>query len=252
MVFDPDDPGREWKVFAYKYLWTPDGNFTATRRYSGIISAWAGTPGQAWENEGITFAAAPGYPPPPYDEHARVRLNELDPSLADVTLYARPSAVYAQGALLMTLSAYAGQETPDRIVMIVSLDHGKTWQYVGTPLRLADLAALGPYTRLGGASLLMQGGKAYLAAVFGDAQTAGLGTHIFAFDDVSKGALKRDAAGKPQVVRVLPRFSAAPTAIGGGYAAYTDNCFGEMLTGEHSGLRRMFQIFKTGVKPSGK
>jgi hypothetical protein len=253
VVFDPDDPGQEWKFYAYKYLWTADQNFQAARRYSVIVYSSAAKPELGLSAEKWMFSAKADYPPAPYADLVAVKLDSLDPSLADVTMYTRPSALYVNGVILMSLSAFTDKQAPDRVIMISSSDHGKTWQYMGTPLTAADAARVGSYTHLGGATLLRQGERIYLSAVFGDAQVAGMGTYVFSFDDIMHGSLKRDEkTGAPVTVQYMPRHSLQPTDVGGGYAAYTDACPFGMLTGEHSGVRKMFKLFKTYRKPDGQ
>jgi hypothetical protein len=252
IVYDPSDPdsARAWKLYAYRYIWTNDNNPAAARRYNGIVLRTAPKPDGPWSPEVWVFSAGQEYPPAPYQDLVQLRLDSLDPALGDVTMYARPSVVDAAGTLVMSLSAFTSGETPDRVVMIVSGDHGKTWRYVGAPLTAADARALG-YATLGGATLLKKGGHIYLAAVFGDGKTAGLGTFIFTFSDIAKGQLARDGkTSAPVLAKHIPRASKAPTAIGGGFAAYTDACAElGVVTGEHSGLKRVFQIFRTMKQP---
>lgn len=258
LVYDPDDPGKEWKIFAYKYFWS--GNMKLTGYYSTIVYKYAHDPFQKWSDEQWLFAARPDYPPAPYGDLVQHKLNTLSPALADVMFYTRPSVVYDQGVMLMSLSAFtqsalsnsAAGPALDRIVMIASFDHGKSWQYLGTPLSAADLPNIGPYTKLQGATLLRAEGQLYLAAVLGDKDTAGLGTFLFPFDDLAKATLQRDGKDVPVLARHIPRLSAQPTATGGGFAAYLPTCKGGIITSEFSGLRRSFQIFNSYQRPAAE
>ncbi len=250
LVYDPDDPGKEWKIFAYKYFWS--GNMKLTGYYSIIVYKYAHDPMQKWSDEQWLFSARPDYPPAPYGELVSQKLNTLSPALADVAFYTRPSVVYDQGVMLMSLSAFTGNDQPDRIIVIASFDHGQNWQYLGAPLSTADLAGLGNYTKLQGATLLRDQGKLYLATVLGTAETEGAGTFLFEFDDLTKATLKRDTTTqRPVLAREIPRLSQQPTAIGGGFAAYLPECKGGILTSEFSGLRQTYQIFNSYQRPAG-
>lgn len=256
LVYDPDDRGREWKLFAYKYFWPeePDQKLKIAQHYGMIVYKYASDPAQGWSPEQWLFSPGVDYPPPPYEQMVLLKLNNLHPSLKDVVTYSRPSVVYKDGALVMTLSAFTDDAaTPDRIVMVISRDHGRSWAYAGTPLRVSDLRGIGPYTVLGGATLVQEAGTVYLAAVLGDASRSGRGTFIFGFDDLARGLLQRDTkTGAPALLKNVPLHSAAPGVMGGGFAAYSDSCRGGLLTGEHSAAPPHFQIFKTYQHPAGK
>jgi hypothetical protein len=251
IVYDPGDPGREWKIYAYKYFWAND--LRIAKRYGVIVVRHTSDPvGNKWSAEEWQFSAAPDYPPPPYQAIVETHLNALSPALGSYTSYARPSVISANGYLLMTLSAFGPQAAPEAIVLLGSADHGRSWVYMGTPLAAGDAPKVGAYTRLSGATLLMQGGRIYLAAVLGDDETANLGTFIFDFADVSAGKLARDEEGAPRLVRHIPLQSVSPTATGGGFAAYLDGCVHGVVTSELSGRTGKFQIFKTFEKPAGE
>lgn len=252
LVYDPDDKGREWKLFAYKYFWPTDPSqaLQVAQHYGVIVYKTASDPAGQWSSEQWLFSPGPDYPPPPYDQMVAHGLNAMSPELQDVLTYARPSVIYADGILLMSLSAFTGGNTPDRIVMIASRDHGASWQYVGAPLRRADVAALGPYTTLAGASLMLQNGRIYLAAALGDDTMTGRGTFVFAFDDPGHGHLARDAKGVPVLTQKFPLFAATHGPMGGGIATYTDGCAQGMFTSEQTLAGKTFQIFKTYIKPA--
>jgi len=252
IVHDPDDRGREWKLYAYKYFWPRDSaqRLAVALHYGMIVYKYSADPAQGWSAEQWLFSPAPDYPPPPYEQMILLHLNRLHPSLRDVATYSRPSVVYKDGALVMILSAFTKGAAPDRVIMIVSRDHGNSWLYVGAPLRKSDLAAIGPYTNLAGATLIEQEGKVYLAAVLGDDYRGGSGTFIFGFDDLAKGVLHRDPkTGAPVLLGQLPLHGAEPGPMGGGFAAYTDACPFGLLTSEQSLGAANFQIFKTYKKP---
>lgn len=249
IVYDPSDRGREWKLYAYKYFWS--GDKALARLYGFIVYSYASDPFGQWSTEEWILSATPENPPLPYAQIIQGHINNLNPSLSDVYFYSRPSVLVEKGVLFMTLSAYVrGREMPDRVVLLVSTDHGKKWFYAGTPLRQSDLSAMGPYTKLAGATLLREERGIYLAAVLGDAQTDGLGTFIIPFSDIAKGLLARDkATGVPFVENKISRVSQSPTSFGGGFAAYTPACPDKIMVSEFSGLTKNFHIFKTYQTP---
>jgi hypothetical protein len=252
LVYDPDDPGREWKLFAYKYFWPNDQKdaMPVARHYGVIVYKYASDPLKDWSTEQWLFSPAPGYPPPPYEQTVLLHLNQLDPSLQDVTAYARPSVIYKDHILFMTLSAFTHEVTPDKIIMIASSDHGNSWRYIGTVLQQADATAIDPTGHLAGATLLQQSTQVYLAAVLGNAQQRGVGTFILGFDDFSKGSLQRDPkTGAPVILNEIPEQVPGAGAFGGGAAAYNDACKSGMLVTEQAGNKNEFKIYHTRFKP---
>ncbi len=252
LVYDPDDPGREWKLYAYKYFWDnePEHVIQVARRYGMIVYKYATDPAGSWSTEQWLFSPASDHLPPPYGQMVSMHLNDLDTSLKNVAIYSRPSAIVKDGMLVMTLSAFTKGMMPDRIVMIVSGDHGKSWKYAGTPLSRSDLVGIGSYTRLSGASLIEQDGTVYLAAVLGDEKQHGQGTFIFAFDNFKKGILRRDPkTGVPVVLNHVPLYRSMAIPIGGGFSAYTDACPFGLLTTEQIPGTKNFHFLRTNIKP---
>lgn len=255
-VYDPDDKGNEWKVYAYRYFWMGDEKIA--RILGMIVERSAHDILGPWGRERFLFSAGPvqmsdgvhQQPPAPFSEMVEIKLNTLSPELADVYFYSRPSVIYVRKFLFMTLSAFTtSSKTPDRIVMLYSTDHGRNWRYAGTPLRQQDLAKMGDYTSLGGASLIQYNDRIFLSAVLGNKTADGLGAFIIPFDSIVKGTLARDAKGAPIVEKHHPRNSIQPSKMGGGYAAYSDFCKQGMIMSEYSDVRDSFQIFKTWKKP---
>lgn len=247
IVYDADDKGREWKLFAYRYFWAND--IPLARLYSVIVYAEASQQDMKWSNEKWIFSANDMAPPAPYAQLVEHKLNNLSPELADVYFYARPSVIMAGTDILMTLSAYIkGQDLPDRIVLIGSPDHGKTWRYLGTPLRRSDLAAMGDFAKLNGATLLIQKNQVYLATVLGNEKTVAQGTFVLPFNNLGKGSLARDTkTNAPVIANHIKLMSTKPSAEGGGYAAYTAACETGVITSEFSGLRQNYSLFKSAL-----
>jgi hypothetical protein len=262
IIHDPTDPDPlgKYKLFFYKYLWLGPSEKTKqlSRRYGMIGYRRTDSPLQRdWRSESWLFGARGataedpfGSPPEPYGGIVQYHLNDFDPSLKDMFFYARPSAAIVDGVIYMTLSAfYKADNTPDRVIMISSSDHAHTWHYVGTLLTKEDAPKMGPYTKLGGGSLIQQKGRTFFAAVLGDDEVLGLGSFIIPFEDVSKALLKKNQkTGAPIVVNKISRVSVQPAPEGGGYAAYSDMCKG-LYVSEFSGLKKNFHIFSTQKDP---
>ncbi len=250
LVYDPQDSAAPWKIFAYRYFWM--GNADFAQRYSTIVMRTAPAVTGPWSKEEWILGTAPDYPPPPYQGLVRAHINPMSAQLSGITGYARPSVVEDRGVLLMSLAAFKGPADIERIVLLASLDHGKRWVYAGTLLTRAQLAQIGAFTRISGASLLKQGQAIYLAAVFGDAQTSANGTYLFRISDPAKAKLVSNDNGVPAPVLFIDRQSAAPTPQGGGYAAFDESCPLGIVTSEYSGLLNNYRLFSTLVMPAGK
>lgn len=253
LVYDPGDPGREYKVFAYKYFWADEGQREELARlYGTIVYKYTSDPEMdQWSTEQWLFSAKRGQPPEPYGALVQHFLNDMDPSLAEMYFYSRPSAVMLGDTMYMTLSAFIrGRKTVDRTIMIASPDHGRSWRYLGTLMRHDDAHRMGKFEHYNGGSLFVKDGKLYFAAVFGDRQVSGRGTSILAFADPAQAKLKTDGkTGLPQIVDTIGLNSQAPGAYGGGHAAYNQKCEQGMLVSEFSGIRKSFQIFNTLQEP---
>jgi hypothetical protein len=249
IVYDGGDKGREWKVFAYRYFWAGDRNLA--RLYSMIVMRSATNVFEEWSEERWIFSANPSSPPAPYGRLVEHHLSRLHPSLANVTYYARPSVIVTKGILLMSLSAFTAEKTSvDRVILLASTDHGKSWRYLGAPLTSADAARNG-YTQLAGATLLLQDGAALMAAVYGNDKHEGAGTVIHRFESVPQAKLARDAAtGAPIVAAMHPLPSLQPAKTGGGFAAYDDSCENSgMIVSVLSDITKKFELFKLMKKP---
>ncbi len=255
VVYDPADVGREWKFFAYKYFW-PDGAAgmnALTKSFSLIVYKHADKDFKKWSTEDWLFSSSPDVPPMPYTPLVREFLNTKSPDLKNIRFYARPSVVYDRGALVMSLSAFENGQTPASVIMLVSVDHGKNWSYIGTVLKQADAAKLGAYTHIAGASLLKQGDKVYLAVTPGHENISGDGAFIIPFESPARAQLQRDKSGAPVVIQHIPLRSAEPSAAGGGFAAYTDGCPEKgIFISEFPAAASMPRIFQTRKTPVEK
>ena len=248
LVYDPDDKGREWKIFAYKYFWT--GNVDDARKYSTIVMKTSSdiSDSYKWSNEEWLFSARPGQPPLPYGRLVLLHLNRLNPTLSDVSYYAEPAAIYYGGALLMAFSIYRNENKPDGIIMIGSQDHGNSWLYLGTLFTSEEAKNYGSYNRVDAANFAVKDGKLYLMVSFGNDVVKHIGTHIFEFENFAKAKLKSDKNGYPIAVNYIePPFLDSLTPLGGGSSAYHEKLPSGILMSQRvmSGSNKNFFIYKT-------
>lgn len=238
IVYDPADTGREWKLFAYRYFW--NGSPPLARLYGTIVMRTADSPMSSnWSREEWILSANENAPPQPYANLVKTKLDKLHPDLADVYFYARPSVVNVDNVLVMSLSAFVqGKDSPDRIVMLVSTDHARSWRYLGTPLRDSDIGAISSsFTRLSGGSLFMKDGTLYLSVMLGTKDSDAVGAHILEFENASAAQLRRHKkTGAIAVLNYIETVQKPPSRLGGGALAYHDDCpdktfMSESLTG---------------------
>lgn len=230
LLHTPGDKGREWKLFAYKYFW-PDNDpvysVKIAQRYAMIVYRFASSPEGPWSDEIALFSAAPDWPPPPYEKMVLLHLSRLHAYLSAYKTFARPSAVFKDGAMYLLLSAFEdGETSPKDAVLLVSRDFGGSWLYVG------KMGLEEPFTA---ATMIDDGVKAHLA-VAGNA-----GTRVFEFLDLATAKISNTARKIP----LSGKFSA-----GGGAVGYTAACPFGFLSSEYTG--KEFLIYKTFQHPSLK
>ena len=228
IVYDPADTGREWKAYGYRYFWS--GSAPLARLYSVIVMRTASSPLDLkdWSREEWVFSSKPGIPPEPFASMVKgTHLNTLHPSLADVYFYARPSVTLVDGVLVMSLSAFVqGKETVDRVIMIASTDHGRSWRYLGTALTDKDLPRIGEgLNRINGASLFVQDDVLYISFTLGNAESDSTGAYVFAFDDAGTAKLSaQEKTGALVPVSHVKTLRQPPSRLGGGNMAYAQSC----------------------------
>ena len=146
LVFTPNDAGREWKAYAYRYFWNGDVNLA--RQTGFIVYKSASRNMSAWSQEQWLFSSNPYNPPAPLNKLVQMHLNVLSPDLEDIIAYSDPAAFYHQGVIYMTLSAFTNIDQADRIILIASGDQGQSWRYMGTFMTAQDIVNLadGVYT----------------------------------------------------------------------------------------------------------
>lgn len=252
LVHDPDDPGREWKLFAHRIFRKAENNFEGEQNlpaYSWIVFRWAADPAGAWSSEVPLMSSGP-LPPAPYDL-TQVAINDLDPSLAGLLVYSEPGGFYRDGVLYLSLTGLV-LTGPDRIVLLASDDHGQTWRYVGTPLSNADAASIG-YLKFDGSSIVEDAGRVFLLASPQSQTVVHDGTLVFEFTSLGTGELFRDGTGAPSVRKHVPPQPDFLSERGAGQSDYhAGNWSGGLLMPQLNlpDFPEFFQIFATGERPA--
>lgn len=255
LVYDPDDPGKEWKIFWHKYF--------AKSRYKPkdrmFECGWIGykytsSPDKPWSKEIALFGAKSNFPPKHFE--TKVYLNKLDPDLQGFLVYSEPAALYKDGILYMSLEGSKsrmgmGRWKSRKTILLSSRDHGKSWKYLGTLTDYNDAKNLG-YVTLTGESLFKKKDKIYLMATpagslkksYKDAD----GSYIFAFDNLAKAQLKRDKGGHLRVHQYITPSSNEERDVHGGHADYDEqNVNGGIIMGQVKKPGIISQM--RGIKP---
>jgi hypothetical protein len=225
IVYDPADTGREWKIFAYRYFWS--GSAPLARLYGVIVMrSTQSLLNPDWSSEEWLMSASDSTPPQPYGNLVSIKLNTLHADLSDAYFYARPSVVNVDSVLVMSLSVFVqGKDSPDRIILLASTDHARSWRYLGTALRESDIQKIGSFSRLSGGSLFMKDKVMYMSVTLGTKDSDAAGAHVLEFEDASSARLRRDPkTGSIAVTKHIQTLKKPPTRVGGGALAYDDTC----------------------------
>lgn len=251
---DPTDRGREWKLFVHKYFWNAKKDRMPD--YGWIVLRTASDPSGPWSEEVPMFGAgkvvlfglieAGTFPREPYHQ-TKVDLNQLDPSLSDAVAYSEPGTIVRDGTIYLSLTLLK-PSGPDRIVLLASKDHAKTWCFVSSLVGKKDAEALG-YSYLDGSSLAADRGKVFLLAAPGSRRPMLDGTVALEFESLGKGRLKRNADGS---LCVAAYFAPQPSILsehGAGQSDYDEhNTEGGLLMPQINvrAYPEVFQIYQTG------
>ncbi len=225
LVHDPEDSGKEWKVFVHRYFFSP--RLKRSLDYTWIAYRYASDPEGNWSDEVALFHAGKN-PPAPYD-NVRVDLNGLDPDLSNVRVYTELGTLSHDNRLYMSLVAWGHGDGTGlgnaRIVLIVSENNGEKWTYVGAALDDNRDARTQGFAHWGASSLFKVKNRILLSANGrreGSNRLQREGTYIFEFEDITKATLKRDASGLPLVVKhVKPELE--PERIARGESDYDEH-----------------------------
>ncbi|MFB0563300.1 MAG: hypothetical protein ACETWM_19030 [Candidatus Lokiarchaeia archaeon] len=232
LVHDPDDPGKEWKLFWHKYFAKFPCNKPEHRMpgYGWIAYRYASDPAGPWSKEIALFGGIAPFPP----FKVEINLNKFSPDLKNVLTYTEPGSLVKDGVLYLSLQAIenGGQKSSHfKTILLSSYDHGKTWKYAGTLTDYKDAAHLSAVT-LTASSLAQEKGRAFL--LISPTKKMGSnrqGTYIFEFEDISKAKLKRDKNGKLIVHKYLkPSIEVGKAGSDAGESDYDEhNTYGGII-----------------------
>jgi hypothetical protein len=244
MVRDDGAPDGDWKLFVHKYFWNAKKDRMPA--YGWIAMRTAHEPDGQWSEEVPLFGAGTN-PPASYHE-TQVDLNALHEDLKRSAAYSEPGSLSHAGVLYLSITTlwFMG---PDKIVLLKSRDHAKTWEYVSTLANRQDAHDLG-YNLLDGSSLTEDHGRFFLLASPASRKLGHDGTLVFQFDSLEQGRLLRDAANKLKIAAYFPpQASILFSPMGAGQSDYDEHNTGGGLIMPQFNVHdypRVFQIFSTG------
>lgn len=249
IVHDPDDPGREWKLFYFEYIHTPKGN-RLDYSNSWISYKYASNPEGPWSG-GIPVLG------PPKNRNKGIDLVSLHPDLKDFVFFNELGSIYKNGAIYLSMEGAASptgakKREKKKNILLASKDHGKTWEYVGILTDNKDANDAG-YLIFTASSLVEERGRVFLFVSPSGKLSNPLdpeghhdGTHIFEFKDITKAELKRDNNGKLILLKHID-----DNLEKGGQADYDEqNTYGGIVIPQQD-LKyapEVFQLFSTKEK----
>ncbi len=263
ILYDPDDPGREWKLFSHRFITKPFyGEDNRMFQYGWIAYKYASDPAGPWSEE-IPLLGAGEFGVSNYN--VRVDLSSLNPDIRDFVYYSEPGSIVKDGIIYLSLegSTFHGTVVEEivkekwkerKVVLFSSHDHGETWEYVGTLTDADDAVGLG-YIAFTASSLVEEKGRLFLflspsgklAPPFRDDGRRGGGrahdgTFIFEFEDITRAKLKRDENRKLIVFKHIE-----PLIGTGGQSDYDEqNTYGGIvLPQENHRTAPYLQIYST-------
>jgi hypothetical protein len=244
LVRDDGAPEGDWKLFAHKYFWNAKKDRMPA--YGWIVMRTARDPAGPWSDEMALFGAGDN-PPSPYHQ-TRIDLNALSPVLKGSAAYSEPGALCDKGVLYLSLTNL-WLFGPDRIVLLRSRDHAKTWEYVSTLTTREDAKDLG-YACLDGSSLTQDHGRFFLLASPASRNLMHDGTLAFEFVSLENGQLQKDSDHKLRIAAYFPpQASILFKPMGAGQSDYDEhNTAGGLIMPQFNvrDYPHVFQVYSTG------
>jgi hypothetical protein len=198
LVEDPadPDPAARWKVFAHKYFLYPPKAGQATVYALGAIVMWtAGAPDGPWSPETSVL----GWNLTPRELRPKHNVNTLHPELSKCLAIAEGGVAAGENGLDLVFACTEPAESepfPQKIVMLRSRDHARSFEYVATLLRAQDAAIL-KASHFTAPSLLPSAGGGQVLVATPAVKTLYAGCVVIPFADPRTGQLFRDAKGIP-------------------------------------------------------
>ena len=253
IVYDPDDAGKEWKIFWFRYF-RAKGSIAKNKEHtwlnSWIAYKYTSNPEGEWSEEIPVFGMG-------NFRNKGIDLSSLHPDLKDLVFYYELGSLYKDGTLYLSLEGSAtstgqGEWNKKKIILVASSDHGKTWKYAGTLTDYNDAKKYG-YLTFTASSLVKEKGRIFLL-VSPSGKLSDLknpeghhdGIHIFEFEDITKAKLKRDNKGKLILIKHID-----DNLEKGGQGDYDENnTYGGIIIPQQD-LKyypEVFQLFSTNEK----
>ncbi len=251
LVYDPDDPGREWKLFSHKYfVKKPYSSYEENRIIQTMYIAYkyAHTPEELDAAEEFILFGAGGSPVVPGP--AKYDLNSFDPGLSQTILYSEPGVFYKNGVLYMSLSAVAADTEDHKMILLSSSDHSENWELIKILTDNLD-AAFFDAAVFTASSIVEEKGRIFLlfAPVVQDGDTGRHnGTYIVEFTDISVGQLKRNIEGRLVIHKYLAPSLDSPNSGESDYDKY--NSKGGIIFSQKNDAEfpEVFQVYNTKRK----
>jgi len=246
LVHDPNDAGKEWKLFWHKYFTIPP--YESENRlfvYGWIVYKYAPNPTGPWSEE-IPLFGSGIYPLDPYEP--LINLSGLHENLHEIIIYSEPGSIVVDDVLYLSITGHIVKNDKNlaSVILLSSTDHGRNWTYVNTLLENKDAEVYGGLY-LSGSSLARENDTIYLLACpieeSGKSLDIHHGTCIFVFEDITNGTLKRDATGAPVLHKYLQK-----TLVNGGQSDYDEqNTYGGIVMPQLNlrALPEAFQLYNT-------
>jgi len=204
LLHDPDDPGKEWKLYWHHYFTkSPHQDGDRLFQYGWIAYKYASDPSGPWSEEVPLFGAGQ-FPLEPYS--AEIDLNTIHNDLNDVIAYTEPGSLYKDGIIYLALQTFRWKysEVKSDVILISSNDHGNTWKYIGVIVGDNDADDFDSL-RFDAPSLAEENGRIFLLVSRVNKETNfRYGTYIFEFEDITTAELKRDNKQKLIAHKYLP------------------------------------------------
>lgn len=244
LVYDPEDPGKEWKLFWHKYFTKPpyqeeDRMF----QYGWIAYRYASHPDGKWSEEISLLGSGLGLQNP---FETIIDLNRLHKTMSNMVVYSEPGSLMYNNTLYLSINGHTIQNGKNigNVFLIASHDHGKTWKYVNVLLTPEDAQKFDSLF-FTGSSLVEVDNRIFLLACPEDParEMHHGGTCIFEFEDITKGTLRKDK----EALIVIKYF--LPSLTSGGQSDYDEqNTNGGIVFPQidPASYPDVFQIYNTG------
>lgn len=256
IVYDPDDAGKEWKIFWFRYFRAEaiaGGQGEHTWLNSWIAYKYASNPEGEWSEEIPVFGMG-------NFKNKGVDLAGLHPDLEDLVFFYEIGSLYKDGTLYLSLEGSVsptglGEWEKRKIILVSTIDHGNTWRYIGTLIDYYDAQDAG-YLTYTASSLAEENNRLFLLASPSGKLSDPLdpeghhdGTDIFEFEDIANAKLKRDNNGKLILIKHID-----DNLEKGGQADYDEqNTYGGIVIPQQDlgYYPEVFQLFSTKEKIIG-